>query len=436
MAVNIHTKRVRARWGSLALVGALSLLLAQLVWAGPAGAQAVGDELWAADGAGGNTETTLYKVNPATGARSETIGEIGFSVTGLAFDPTTGVLYGSTTSQDATEPGSLIRINTDTGAGTLVGAAGTRIIAGCDTGTADITFTTDGTLYGWTECSDDLVLINKTTGVGTVVGDSGFSSFGSGLAADPDDNSLWLTPDGDGGDYFTVDRTTGLLTSQGTLDGSEGNSINSLAWTCDGETLFGTHNRDFGAPSLRDLVTINTSTDSIRTIGPSDQQQDAIAWKCAPPPPPIQCKGKPATLVGTSGNDILVGTSGEDVVVGLGGNDRIKTLNGNDTICAGGGRDRVRAGNSAKGGFDLVLGQGGNDKLFGQGGRDRLRGGGGKDLIKAGSGKDNLAGQSGSDELRGQGGADKLNGGPGRDLCNGGGGVDTATQCERVQLVP
>ncbi|MGH8875397.1 MAG: hypothetical protein ACRDVM_09140, partial [Acidimicrobiia bacterium] len=353
MAVDINQARARARWGSLALIGVFSLLLAQLVWAGPAGAQAVGDELFAADGAGGNPNTTLYKVNPATGARSETIGEIGFSVTGLAFDPTTGTLYGSTTSNDATEPGSLVRINTDTGAGTLVGPAGTRIVAGCTTGTADITFTTDGQLWGWSECTDDLYNINKATGVGTLVGDSGFGSYGSGLAADPDDNTLWLTPDGADGEYFTVNRTTGLLTSQGTLDGSDDGSINSLAFTCDGETLFGTHNFDFTAPTARELVTIDTATDSINSIGDADMEQDAIAWDCAPPPPTAVCKGQPATLVGTPGNDVLTGTSGKDVVVALGGNDRISTLGGNDVVCAGGGKDRVNGG-------------GGNDRLFGQ----------------------------------------------------------------------
>jgi Ca2+-binding RTX toxin-like protein len=383
MAVNID-KRGRARRGSLALVGALSLLLAQLVFAAPASAQAVGDELFAADGGGGNLDTTLYKVNPATGARMETIGEIGFSVTGLAFDPTTGTLYGSTTSNDPTEPGSLIRINTDTGAGTLVGPAGTRIITGCTTGTADITFTTDGTLYGWTECSDDLVLINKTTGVGTVVGDSGFGSYGSGLAADPDDNTLWLAPDGADGEYFTVSRTTGLLTSQGTLDGNDDGSISALAWTCDGETLYGSHNIEFTAPSTRELVTIDTPTDSISTIGPSDQEQDAIAWDCAPPPITVSCKGQLATLVGTSGNDVLTGTSGKDVVVALGGNDRISTLGGNDVVCAGAGKDRANGG----GGKDRLLGQGGNDKLRGAAGKDNLRGGGGKDRCNGGPGVD------------------------------------------------
>lgn len=378
--------RSRARWRLFALVAVFSLVLVQLVLAtAPASAQAAGDELYAADGAGGNPNTTLYKVNPATGARSQTIGEIGFAVTGLAFDPTTGVLYGSTATNDANEPGSLIRINVATGAGTLVGASGTKIITGCSSGTADITFITDGTLYGWTECSDQLVQINKATGVGTVIG-PGTGSRGSGLSADPDNNVLWLTPEDDNGDYYTVDRTTGVVTSQGTLDGTLGTPINSLAWTCDGETLFGTHQFDFSAPTPRELMTINTATDTINSIGDADMEQDAIAWKCAPPPPPAAptCKGLPATITGTSGNDVLTGTAGRDVVAALSGNDRVSTLGGNDLVCAGAGRDRV----NGKGGKDTLLGQGGNDRLRGGAGRDNLRGGGGRDRCNGGPGVD------------------------------------------------
>jgi Ca2+-binding RTX toxin-like protein len=379
--------RSRARWRLLALIGVFSLVLVQLVLAaGPAPAQVAGDELYAADGAGGNPTTTLYKVNPATGAKTVTLGPIGFQVTGLAFDPTTGILYGSTTSQDPNEPGSLIRINVATGAGTLVGAAGTRIITGCDTGTADITFTTDGTLYGWTECTDDLVQINKATGVGTTIG-TGTGSAGSGLSADPDNNTLWLTPDNDDGDYGTVDKTTGVFTSQGTLDGDNGNSINSLAWSCDGETLYGTANIQSGGGD-REFITINTATDHITVLGGSnlvDPEQDALAWKCAaPPPPPQRCKGKAPTITGTTGNDVLTGTSGRDIVLARSGNDRISTLGGNDLVCAGGGRDKANGG----GGKDRLLGQAGNDRLKGAGGNDVLRGGGGTDRCNGGPGTD------------------------------------------------
>ena len=380
------TARPRTRWRALALIGGFSVLLAQfIVWAGPAAAQAPGDELYAADGAGGNDSTTLYKVNPATGAKTEVVGAIGFSVTGLAFDPTTGVLYGSTTSQDDTAPGSLIRINQATGAGTFIG----EIIAGCDSGTVDITFTTDGQLWGISECGvpgfgDSFVSINKATGGGTQV--AGINSVGGGISADPDDNTVWATPDNDDGDYFTIDTATGAQTNQGTLDGDNSNSINSLAWSCDGETLFGTANIDSGGGD-REFITINTSTDSITVLGGPefiDEQQDALAFDCAPPPPVAQCKGLAATIVGTSGNDTLVGTSGRDVVAARGGNDGIASLGGNDVVCAGAGKDRANGG----AGKDKLRGQGGNDRLRGAGGKDNLRGGGGRDRCNGGPGAD------------------------------------------------
>jgi Ca2+-binding RTX toxin-like protein len=156
----------------------------------------------------------------------------------------------------------------------------------------------------------------------------------------------------------------------------------------------------------------------------------------APPPPTptpgMMCAGRPATHVGTNGNDTILGTSGNDVVNSFGGNDTVRTIGGADVVCAGSGNDTVRGGS----GNDRVLGQGGNDFLLSQGANDTVRGGPRRDRIKGGSGKDNLRGQGANDKIRGQGGADKLGGGPGRDLCNGGAGTDTASACEREQLVP
>jgi Ca2+-binding RTX toxin-like protein len=97
--------------------------------------------------------------------------------------------------------------------------------------------------------------------------------------------------------------------------------------------------------------------------------------------PPPTCKGIPATIGGTNGDDVRTGTPGKDVIVGLGGNDKISGLGGNDLIC----------------------------------------GGAGKDTLKGGKGKDTLLGQKGKDALRGGGG---------RDLCTGGKGGDTASKCE------
>jgi hypothetical protein len=90
---------------------------------------------------------------------------------------------------------------------------------------------------------------------------------------------------------------------------------------------------------------------------------------------PVFCKGKPATIVGTNGNDVSSGTPARDVMVGLGGNDSLSGLAGNDLICGGKGKDNLNGGK-------------GKDKLYGQKGKDKLRGKAGKDLCVGGPGKD------------------------------------------------
>ena len=74
--------------------------------------------------AANTTTSNLYILDPATGAVVSTVGPIGFAVTGLAVNPLTGVLYGSTSNNSANSPGSLITINKATGQGTLVGSFG------------------------------------------------------------------------------------------------------------------------------------------------------------------------------------------------------------------------------------------------------------------------------------------------------------------------
>jgi CSLREA domain-containing protein len=131
---------------------------------------------------------------------------------------------------------------------------------------------------------------------------------------------------------------------------------------------------------------------------PRDALPDIGAFEVQPPaaaPAAVTCKGKAATIVGTSAGDVLVGTAGRDVVSSLAGKDKVKTKGGKDLVCAGKGKDKVR--------------------------------GGGK--------KDTLLGQGGNDRLKGQGGPDKLKGGKGRDKCNGGPGIDTGN-CEVETNIP
>ena len=144
-----------------------------------------------------------------------------------------------------------------------------------------------------------------------------------------------------------------------------------------------------------------------------------------------RCRGKPATIVGTRGNDYLAGTESRDVIVGLGGNDRIKGLEGNDLICGNEGKDRLKG----VAGEDVLLGGGQNDALYAAaGGRDLLFGGEGRDLLimsdpaggigHGGPGDDYVWGTSGPDRLFGDGGSDHLEAYQGDDLIDGGPGAD------------
>jgi hypothetical protein len=109
---------------------------------------------------------------------------------------------------------------------------------------------------------------------------------------------------------------------------------------------------------------------------------------------PVSCRGKQATIVGTSVADQIFGGPKADVIVGVGGNDKLSGLAGKDVICGAEGNDTLKGG----AGNDQLSGQKGNDKLYGQKGKDKLSGKGGKDTLKGGPGKDILKGGAGKDK--------------------------------------
>ncbi|WP_133241203.1 calcium-binding protein [Nocardioides gansuensis] len=115
-------------------------------------------------------------------------------------------------------------------------------------------------------------------------------------------------------------------------------------------------------------------------------------------PVAVLCKGEPATIVGTTGNDRLRGTAGKDVIVGLSGNDRIRALDGADLLCGGEGKDRLFGGDGddrLHGERDAVVGDRGGRVLVG----DRLDGGLGNDHLDPGH-DSRLGGSGGYQEVR------------------------------------
>jgi hypothetical protein len=95
---------------------------------------------------------------------SAVVGGVGFDVLGLAFDTTTGTLFGSALFKNGRLVNELIRIDTTTGAGTSIGPIGFESVTG-------LAFdSVSKTLFGTSVISDDLIAIDTSTGVGTAVG--------------------------------------------------------------------------------------------------------------------------------------------------------------------------------------------------------------------------------------------------------------------------
>jgi WD40 repeat protein len=138
---------------------------------------------------------------------------------------------------------------------------------------ADITFRADGTLFGWSEGSDDLVTVNLATGVETVVADSGIGTAGSGIAFSPSGTLFYAGSNSDG-PLRTINPATGLPTTVVTMSGGPpANRVNALAFSPAG-VLFGSVKQSPGDA----LVTINTTTGVVTTIGALPPGIDAIAF--------------------------------------------------------------------------------------------------------------------------------------------------------------
>lgn len=127
------------------------------------------------------------------------------------------------------------------------------------------------------------------------------------------------------------------------------------------------------------------------------------------------CFGRPATIVGTPGDDELTGTPDRDVIVGLGGNDTIDGMKWSDFVCGDSGNDRV----ASSYGNDIASGGAGADYVRS---KHRAFGGAGHDNVEApvaygGRGKDHVFGWFRSDHLYGGPGDDFLFDDDGVECC-------------------
>ena len=234
--------------------------------------------LYGATSAGGPGE--LWIIDQATGTGIQDVGplndssSVNYAVTGLAFNPITGVLYGSTGN---TSGQKLLTIDPATALVTVVGSFNT----GTNGNTmSDLAFDPNGNLFGvGSSAHAALYSINLATGQATYIGPSGEPyTAGGGLAISPG-GVFYGTPIQT--DFGTYDPITGAFTfiANPPRPGGALTSYASLAF--DGNTLYA---MNLATPTH--LVTIDPSG-NVTEIGPSVTSIDAIAFQPTPVQPAL-----------------------------------------------------------------------------------------------------------------------------------------------------
>ncbi|MEM9666158.1 MAG: S8 family serine peptidase, partial [Bacteroidota bacterium] len=166
-----------------------------------------------------NGDNLYHSISTADGSIS-TLGAAipgaGETWTELATDPTTGILYGSTSDGDFSY---LYTLNPLDGTTTLVAEIANAPIA------IAIAIDGDGQMYAHEITTDVLMTVDKATGATTVLGPTGFdANFAQGMDFDLVTGRLYLAAYNDAGAGFgelrIADTETGLTTPVGLLPGA------------------------------------------------------------------------------------------------------------------------------------------------------------------------------------------------------------------------
>ena len=214
----------------------------------------------------------LYTINLANGTAT-LVGPIklqgkSVGVTGMAAHPTSGILYGITSEQSPNYPRSLITIDPSTAIATLVGelpAPG-----------SDVSFDAKGTLYIWLPGTSQLGIVDQSNAGVTPIGKPGPPGSPAGISVDPQ-GMVFVTAKGAGGTLDNVDLQSGALQIGPPLTGAPfATQINSMSFSPSGLLL--AVNSNGGSPAETRLVTINTATGAVATIGALPDDTDALAF--------------------------------------------------------------------------------------------------------------------------------------------------------------
>jgi hypothetical protein len=259
----------------------------------------------AANSSSGET-SFLYSINPANGAPS-LIGPIGFgAIGGIRFN-SGGTLFGTGQTQIGSGNVSLLTITPCTGLGTAIGTTQLDDIDFWEV--ADISFrASDGTLFATMfadEGDNGLSTFNTTTGVPTKV--ATFPSFaaGAGIAFSSTGTLFYAA----GASLDTVNATNGALTTVASFtfpnffEGSP-SSLTAMDFQPSTGTLFGAASTALAVPEeiaaahapIRNeapsttpanyLVTINTTSGAVSSVGETELGMNSIAFSPAVALPP------------------------------------------------------------------------------------------------------------------------------------------------------
>jgi hypothetical protein len=208
------------------------------------------------------------------------------SCSGLAFAANGNLYAVGHDPANANDWFSLFIVNPATGKATPIGESHHGF--GGDEGSriSDLSFHSNGRLFGYLEWEDGLGYLNKTTGAVTELGPTGVECCGNGIAFGgggvlfhSNQESLHRLNQNTGAATLVADHTFPAYTRrQCPILADEGNPrINALDFSSDG-VLYGSLNCGEGGKGPNHLVTVNTTNGVITQVGATVDGLDGIAF--------------------------------------------------------------------------------------------------------------------------------------------------------------
>jgi hypothetical protein len=210
---------------------------------------------------------TLYVISPINGAATP-IGPIGAAtVSSIAFAPDGVTLFGVGLKGGGL---SLLRINTNTGAGAQIGL--TTLNGPCQ----DMAFRSDGVLFCYSGGS--IYTLSTITGAATLVGDTGTFPNGNALAFSSG-NILYTA---NNNELDSVNQSTGAITlvvplSYDPAFGTGGPRASAMKFHPNGTLYASVTSGSGGFGGTSSLGIINISTGAVTRVGPTVSGLDALA---------------------------------------------------------------------------------------------------------------------------------------------------------------